>query len=177
MNSSATRTGNSKAISSLRFTLNRSSSFCQNNIFKKKVIIYSRYARSCVVFVRIGTHGLDGSRCLIGSLTYLPLIRDPQTLQANQGGAAEGKCWGLTLFFVFFTHVDQELGLALLQIAADFGGQEDTGAGAQLAILLVEFALKRELLKVDESHGHGRFLVAALVLGQLLYLPFQAAAK
>lgn len=75
------------------------------------------------------------------------------------------------------THINQELDLVFLQVAADLGRQEDTGAGAEFTVLLVQFALKHQLLKVDESHGHRRLLVAALILGQLSYLPLQAAGS
>lgn len=72
------------------------------------------------------------------------------------------------------THVDQELDLVLLQVTADLGRQQDARSGAELTVLLVEFALKNEFFKVDERHGDGWLLVAALVLRQLFYLPFQA---
>lgn len=61
-----------------------------------------------------------------------------------------------------------------LQVAADLGRQQDARPGAEFTVLLVELALKNEFFKVDEGHGNGRFLVAALVLGQLFYLSFQA---
>lgn len=75
------------------------------------------------------------------------------------------------------THVDQKLDLVLLQVAADLGRQQDARPGAEFPVLLVEFALKNELFEVDEGHGDGGLLVAALILGQLLYLPFQAARR
>lgn len=65
----------------------------------------------------------------------------------------------------------------LLEVAADLGRQEDACAGAEFTVLLVQFPLKHELLEVDESHGHRRLLVAALILRQLSYLPFQAAGS
>lgn len=65
----------------------------------------------------------------------------------------------------------------LLQVAADLGRQQDARAGAEFTVLLVELALKNELFEVDEGHGDGRLLVAALILGQLLDLPFQAARR
>lgn len=65
----------------------------------------------------------------------------------------------------------------LLQVAADLGRQQDAGPGAEFTVLLVELALKNELLEVDEGHGDGGLLVAALILGQLLDLPFQAARR
>lgn len=65
----------------------------------------------------------------------------------------------------------------LLEVAADLGRQEDAGAGAEFAVLLVQFPLEHELLEVDESHGHGRLLVATLILRQLPYLSFQAAGS
>lgn len=65
----------------------------------------------------------------------------------------------------------------LLEVAADLGRQEDARAGAEFTVLLVQFSLKHELLEVDESHGHRRLLVAALILRQLSYLPFQAAGS
>lgn len=64
-----------------------------------------------------------------------------------------------------------------LEVAADLGRQEDAGSSAEFAILLVQFALKNELFEVDESHGHCRFLITAFILGQLSYLPFQAAGR
>lgn len=79
--------------------------------------------------------------------------------------------------FIRDTHVDQELDLVLLEVAADLGRQEDACAGAELAVLLVQFPLKHQLLEVDESHGHRGLLVAALILRQLSYLPFQAAGS
>lgn len=75
------------------------------------------------------------------------------------------------------THVNQELDLVLLEVAADLGRQQDAGAGAEFTVLLVQFSLKHELLEVDESHGHRRLLVAALILRQLSYLAFQAAGS
>lgn len=75
------------------------------------------------------------------------------------------------------THVNQELDLVLLEVAADLGRQEDARAGAEFTVLLVQFSLKHKLLEVDESHGHRRLLVAALILRQLSYLPFQAAGN
>lgn len=65
----------------------------------------------------------------------------------------------------------------LLEVAADLGRQEDARAGAEFTVLLVQFSLKHKLLEVDESHGHRRLLVAALILRQLSYLPFQAAGS
>lgn len=65
----------------------------------------------------------------------------------------------------------------LLEVAADLGRQENAGASAEFAVLLVQLPLKHELLEVDESHGHRRLLVAALILRQLPYLPFQAAGR
>lgn len=75
------------------------------------------------------------------------------------------------------THVNQELDLVLLEVAADLGRQEDARTGAEFTVLLVQFSLKHKLLEVDESHGHRRLLVAALILRQLSYLPFQAAGN
>lgn len=75
------------------------------------------------------------------------------------------------------THVNQELDLVLLEVTADLGRQEDARAGAQFTVLLVQFPLEHKLLEVDESHGHGRLLVAALILRQLSYLSFQAAGS
>jgi len=75
------------------------------------------------------------------------------------------------------TYVDQDLDLVLLEIATDLGRQQDTSAGAEFAILLVEFPVKHEFFKVDESHGHRRLLVATFIQGQLFYLPFQAAGR
>lgn len=75
------------------------------------------------------------------------------------------------------TYIDQELDLVLLEIAADLGRQKDTRSGAEFTILLVQFTLKDKFFKVDESHGHRRFLVATFILGQLSYLPFQAAGR
>lgn len=75
------------------------------------------------------------------------------------------------------THVNQELDLVLLEVAADLGRQEDARAGAEFTVLLVQFSLKHELLEVDESHGHRRLLVATLILRQLSYLAFQAAGS
>lgn len=72
------------------------------------------------------------------------------------------------------THINQELDLVLLEVAADLGRQEDARACAEFTVLLVQFSLKHQLLEVDESHGHRRLLVAALILRQLSYLPFQA---
>lgn len=62
----------------------------------------------------------------------------------------------------------------LLQVTADLGRQKDTSSGAEFTILLVQLALKNKFLKVDESHGHGWFLVTTFILGQLSYFPFQA---
>lgn len=64
-----------------------------------------------------------------------------------------------------------------LEISADLGCQEDAGPCAELTVLLVEFALQNQFFKVDKSHGHCRFLVAALILGQLPYLSLQAAGR
>lgn len=75
------------------------------------------------------------------------------------------------------TYIDQELDLVLLEITADLGRQKDTRSGAEFPILLVQFTLKYKFFKVDESHGHCRFLVATFILGQLSYLPFQAAGR
>lgn len=72
------------------------------------------------------------------------------------------------------THINQKLDLVLLQVTADLGRQQDARSGAELTVLLVEFALQNQFFKVDERHGDGWLLVAALVLGQLFYLPFQA---
>lgn len=72
------------------------------------------------------------------------------------------------------THINEKLDFVLLQVAADLGRQQDARPCAEFTVLLVEFALKNKFFKVDERHGDGRFLVAALVLGQLFYLSFQA---
>ena len=71
------------------------------------------------------------------------------------------------------TYVYEQLHLVLLQVSSYLSCQEDAGTGTQLAVLLVEFALEHQLLKVDKGHGHGGLLVATLLLGQLLDLPFQ----
>lgn len=75
------------------------------------------------------------------------------------------------------TYIDQQLDLVLLEITADFGRQKDTSSGTKFAILLVQFTLKYKFFKVNESHGHCRFFIATFILGQLSYLPFQAAGR
>lgn len=73
------------------------------------------------------------------------------------------------------TYVDQELDLVFLQVSTNLGGEEDAGAGAQFAVLLVEFALQNQLLKVHKGHRHCWFLVPTLLLSQLPDLPLQTA--
>lgn len=74
------------------------------------------------------------------------------------------------------TYVDQELDPVLLEVSADLGRQQDAGAGAEFAVLLVEFALQHQLLEIHEGHGDGGLLEVALVLRQLPDLSLQAAA-
>lgn len=64
----------------------------------------------------------------------------------------------------------------LLQIAADLGGQKDAGAGAQFAVLFVEFALQHQLLEINKGHGHGGLLEPEL-LCQLPDLPLQTGTE
>ena len=72
-------------------------------------------------------------------------------------------------------YVYQVLDFMFLKITTDLRRQQDTRSGTEFTVLLVQFALKNEFFKVDESHGHRGFLVSALILSQLPYLPFQAA--
>ena len=61
------------------------------------------------------------------------------------------------------THVDELPDLRLAQVAADLGGQKDARGRHQLPVLLVEAALKDQLLKVNKGHRYGDRLETALL--------------
>lgn len=122
----------------------------------------------------------DGSLLLGGlqeaSIVWHDLVlRQVQVeLQRHQDRELEGDQFSAVHSEPLLKFVNQQLDLVLLQVSADLGGQEDAGSGAQLSVLLVQFALKNQFFKVDEGHGHRRLLVATLILGQLSDLPLQA---
>lgn len=69
------------------------------------------------------------------------------------------------------THVNKLLYFALAEVTADLGGQQNTGASTQFAVLFVELALQYKLLKVHVGHGNGHRFQAAL-FRQVPHLPF-----
>lgn len=95
-------------------------------------------------------------------------------LQSHQDGKLEGDQLPAVHPETLFKFIDEDLDFVLLQVSPDLGGQQHTRAGAQFAVLFVQFALKNQFLEVDKSHGHRQLLVAALVLSQFFDLPLQA---